>query len=359
VSLTKSGITVLFVMGLAVSTFAQPIDLPPDTLITLQRQHGSCFITCPVYSVAIDAHGTVTYEGERGVRIVGRQTARIAPESVATLLAMAEGVHFFDLRNMYRGIALPDGNVVSGSNHSTTIVTITANGRTRRVEDDLGEPDGLVDLERGIDQVAHTKMWVFLEEETVDELRRSGWSASSEAGAKFLEIAVLRDDVAIARALIAAGANMHQPESRLPPLILASSKPMVELLAHAGADPNERPIGTVAARTPLMMTAYKDAAVAEALLAAGAHLEELEDGRSALFYVACAGNWRVVSVLLRAGANARGAADTTALDCARRARQTELGLPRSLAILEPTRPTVQDFDQVIALLERADRRRDH
>ena len=36
----------------------------------------------------------------------------------------------------------------------------------------------------------------------------------------------------------------------------------------AGANPNEPPIGRVAARTPLMTTSYKDASVAEALLKA-------------------------------------------------------------------------------------------
>ena|SRR2546425_11054898 len=97
-----------------------------------------------------------------------------------------------------------------------------------------------------------------------------------------------------------------------------------------------------------MTTSYKDAGVAEALLKAGARLEDLDDGRSALWYAACAGNWRVVTVLLRAGANARGAADISAVECTRRARQDELNRRRT--VLDRGRPTVQDFDQVIALL---------
>ena len=48
----------------------------------------------------------------------------------------------------------------------------------------------------------------------------------------------------------------------------------------AGANPNEPPIGRVAARTPLMTTSYKDASVAEALLKAGARLEDIDDGRT-------------------------------------------------------------------------------
>jgi hypothetical protein len=129
---------------------------------------------------------------------------------------------------------------------------------------------------------------------------------------------------------------------------------MVDLLVKAGADPNERLIGRVSAGSPLMSTSYKDAGVAEALLKAGARLEALENGRSALWYVACAGNWRVVTVLLRAGANARGAADMSAVACTRRARQDELNRRRT--VLDRGRPTVQDFDQVIALLEKAEKR---
>lgn len=130
---------------------------------------------------------------------------------------------------------------------------------------------------------------------------------------------------------------------------------MVDLLVKAGADPNERPIDRVAARTPLMTTSYKDASVAEALLKAGAHVEDMDDGRTALWYAACAGNWRVVTVLLGAGANSRGSAGIPAIECARRARQDELNRRRT--ILDRGRPTTEDFDTVIALLANAEKRR--
>jgi hypothetical protein len=102
-----------------------------------------------------------------------------------------------------------------------------------------------------------------------------------------------------------------------------------------------------------MMTAYKDAGVAEALVKVGARLEDLDDRRSALWYAACAANWRVVTVLLRAGAQARGGTDVwSAIECTRRARQDALNGPRTG--LDRGRPTVGDFDQVIALLENAE-----
>jgi hypothetical protein len=93
--------------------------------------------------------------------------------------------------------------------------------------------------------------------------------------------------------------------------------------------------------------------VAEALLKVGAHLEDVDSGRTALWYAACAGNWHVTTVLLRAGANPRGASDMSAAECTRRARQDALNRRRT--VLDRGAPTVEDFDRVLALLENADK----
>ena len=103
-----------------------------------------------------------------------------------------------------------------------------------------------------------------------------------------------------------------------------------------------------------MMTAYKDAGVAAALLRAGARLEAVDDGRTALFFAACAGNWRVVTVLLDAGANPRGSREVSAAECTRQGRESERNQRRT--VLDRGRPTVEDFDQVIRLLEDAEKR---
>jgi Domain of unknown function (DUF6438)/Ankyrin repeat len=345
-------------IGLAGSVAAQ---VSADTLIQLQRT--SCLGSCPIYTVTIDASGTVTYDGQEHVRVIGRATARIPTQRVARLLATAERIHFFDLDDAYREIHNPDGTIRSVTDFPTKFVTITANGLTKRVEDYFGAPDALADFEREIDQVAGTVRWIFLDRPTLDELRASGWSATGEEGARLLRQAIGRDEVEIAQTLIEMGADVNgPPENRLPPLMLARSVAMVELLVQTGADPNERPVGRVAARTPLMSTDYKDAGVAEALLKAGARVEDLDDGRSALFYAACVGNWRVVTVLLRAGANPRGSASITAAQCARQARQHELNqarqddLNRRRTALDRGRPTVEDFDRVIALLDEAEQR---
>jgi hypothetical protein len=190
------------VIGLARSAAAQETTAPADTVIRLQRT--ACYGSCPIYSVTIDARGAVTYDGEKFVRVVGRQTARVAPSVVASLLTSAERIRFFDLRDAYRVINNPDGTVLMVTDLPTTITTMTVNGRTKRVENYVGAPDELAAFERAIDEAAGTKRWTFIDKE-----------------------------------------------------------------------------------------ALKDAAVAQALLKAGARLEDVDDGRTALFYAACAGNRRV------------------------------------------------------------------
>ena len=258
------------------------------------------------------------------------------------------------MRDAYRVIENPDGTVGVVSDLPSKFVTVTVNGRTKKVEDYVAAPDSLAEFERQIDAAAGTKRWVFLDEEALEELTRSGWLGSTEEGATLLRQAIERDDVPIARRLIEVGSDLYgPPNNRLPPLISARSSSMVDLLVKAGANPNERPIGRVTARTPLMTTSYKDASVAEALLKAGAHAEDMDDGRTALWYAACAGNWRVVTVLLGVGANPRGSAGISAAECAQQTRQSEVGGRRT--VLDRGRPTVEDFDRVLTLLAGAEK----
>src|SRR5215471_999076 len=137
---------------------AQSVDVPPDAVIRLERT--SCYGSCPIYTVTIDARGIVTYEGKRHVRVVGRRTAQAAPSVIAELLAHAERIGFFDFRDAYRGIENPDGSVTTVTDLPTRIVTITANGRTKRVEDYVGAPDSMAEFERDIDEAAGTRRWM-------------------------------------------------------------------------------------------------------------------------------------------------------------------------------------------------------
>ena len=147
-------------LGDAVS-LRQTNNVPADALIQLRRT--SCFGTCPVYSVSIDATGQVIYVGEKFVRVVGRHTARIEPSIVAKLLAHAESARFFDLRDAYREIENADGSRTSVSDQPTTFVSVAANGRNKTIEDYIGAPEALKEFEREIDEAAGSKRWISLD----------------------------------------------------------------------------------------------------------------------------------------------------------------------------------------------------
>jgi hypothetical protein len=339
----------LLLIALASSAAAQTRTIPSDTVIRLQRT--SCLGTCPAYTVTIDAGGVVTYEGDSHVRVVGRQTSRIAPASLTRLLEVAERIRFFGLRDTYEE---------SITDLPTTYVTITAGGRTKKIKDYYGAPAGLKELEDAIDAAARTKRWIFLEDDTLDALVASSWSADTPEGIGLLLEAVRRDDVPTARRLIELGARVSdwsRAPLPTPPLYLARSVAMVELLAGAGADPNERN-GNVQLTALMIAVFSKSAGVAKALVKAGARLEEIADGHTALYQAACAGRLSVVKVLLAAGAGPRGSTDIPAVQCARTAYANEVQLrthvrPDVIA----SRPPLDDYRAVIELLEQAEQRR--
>ena len=121
-----------FVLAIGVAAcpvLAQEPQVPADAVIRLQRT--SCYGPCPIYTVTIDARGTVTYEGERSVRVAGRRTAKVDPSIVAGLLTRADRIGFFDMRDAYRAIEHPDGTSTMVTDLPTKFVTVTVNGRTK------------------------------------------------------------------------------------------------------------------------------------------------------------------------------------------------------------------------------------
>lgn len=123
--------------------------VPDDLVIKLERT--ACFGTCPVYTVTIDARGNVTYDGTSFVRVQGRQTDRIPVASVGKILETAARIGFFGLKDEYSALV---------SDLPSTFITITRDGRTKRIEDYFGAPDGLKELERQIDDAARTNRWI-------------------------------------------------------------------------------------------------------------------------------------------------------------------------------------------------------
>jgi hypothetical protein len=135
-----------------------PQTVPEDFVIKIERT--PCYLQCPVYSVAIDAHGDVTYEGTRFVLTKGRQVDRVLVSRVAELYDASQRIGVFDLRDQYRMVRAADGSGAAVMDLPGTIVTVTAGGRTKRIEDYIGAPGSLKDLERHVEEIARTNRWV-------------------------------------------------------------------------------------------------------------------------------------------------------------------------------------------------------
>ena len=132
--------------------------IPDDFLVTLERT--ACFGDCHVYTVTIDARGNVAYEGKASVRVTGKANDRVPVARVRELLETIERIGFFTLSEQYREIRNPDGTHTIVTDLPTRFVTVTSEGRTKRVEDYVGAPAGLTQLEREVDAAANTRRWI-------------------------------------------------------------------------------------------------------------------------------------------------------------------------------------------------------
>jgi hypothetical protein len=306
-----------------------------------------------VYTVSIDAKGNVTYEGSKFVRVEGRQTDRIQVSRVAALADSVERIGFFGLRARYRTIRNPDGTETMVTDLPTAFVSVTRDGLSKRVEDYIGAPEGLKELEQQIDETARTKRWIRLDEPTLRQLVRQGWSPSVKERAELLLKALQYDEVDVVKALLESGAdpNAAYYETHATPLMMGRSAAAVRVLLEAGADPFAKTVNGV---TPLGSAAQLAPEVTELLLKAGVPVDEPSDsdGRTPLWQAACAGNVGVVRLLLSAGADpALRVAGLSAVECARQGREGARAQGPSIFGDKP--PFFKNFDGVIALLEQA------
>ena len=266
------------------SVCAQPA-VAADVVIRLERT--SCFGECPVYTVTVNGEGEVTYDGVRAVRVRGIQTRRVPLARVSSLLDMAERIGFFDLADKYP-VPDRDGTVPVIDDLSTVFVSITRDGRSKRIEDLVGAPERLKELERQIDDVAGTRRWIRVDTPTLQQLVRDGAVTVNERAA-LLRQALEHDELDVVKGLIDIGTDPNGAYfgTNTPALMLVQPVSAAKLLLAAGANPNYKNDN---GGTPLSWSTNLTADIAEAPLNAGARVDEPVDasGGTALgLRVAC------------------------------------------------------------------------
>ena len=315
--------------------------VPHDFLVTMRRT--SCFGTCPVYEVSIDAGGKVTYRGDQFVRVEGRMTANISRAEVAALAAQVDRIAFFSMKNHYDG-AITD--------LPTTFVTVRRNGRTKRIEDYFGAPDSLREFEALIDTTAGTRRWTRIDRLTLERMFQEKRPPLPAQQRVMLQEALRYNDVDVIETLLAHGVDLSTATNEPPFLHMAGSADAAQALIAAGADVNEPWRGNGG---PLHSAATQRADLTTTLIKAGARVDQpdTDTGATPLYKASCAGNAAVVKLLLAAGADAtlRFGRGWTALDCARSGQQVTKEVESQF--LSFGKSPYEDYAGTIAVLEAA------
>ena len=124
-----------------------------DLIMSLER--GSCFGTCPVYSIKIYKNGWGIYEGKKHVSTKGRRQFRLNDEKLNKLISEFEKINYFSLNDSYQNNNVTD--------HSTIITYINLNGKQKKITHYLGDetaPKELIELENKIDEIVGSDKWV-------------------------------------------------------------------------------------------------------------------------------------------------------------------------------------------------------
>jgi hypothetical protein len=144
----------LAIQAAVVPSPAPPSPADPSLLVTLTRQAGG-WGRGRAYELRISADGTVRYEGQKNVGVIGARTKKLTPRQLEQLISAFDAVGYFSLEDKYE----------SGPSENTwTITSFTRGGRTKKVEHYMSDDSvpALRDLELRIDAIVGTQQWVYL-----------------------------------------------------------------------------------------------------------------------------------------------------------------------------------------------------
>ncbi len=139
---------------------ARSDELPPDTLIVLER--GACEHRCPVYRIVVFADGSALFDGRYFVRRAETIRTKVSLETLGKLIAAIQAAGFFEGKQRYA--PGEDGCPTPKSDAATVILSVSTAGKSKTVVHYHGcagpEPERLARLEDQIDAAVNSARWV-------------------------------------------------------------------------------------------------------------------------------------------------------------------------------------------------------
>jgi hypothetical protein len=213
--------------------------------ITLART-GGCFGSCPSYQVEVRGDGSVLYEGQGGVAFTGVHRGLVPQSNVIELVKLFEKADYYSLRDEYW---------YDITDNATQTTSISIDGRQKQVVDYIGLSAGMPlaveQLELAIDRLSGSERWTRGNSETIAALEAEHWDFKSKDASAALARAAQYSNADVVRDLALAGVPLTGAKDRAGFTLIAGDTPleiaalrgdlaMVRALLDAGAGSNPK-----------------------------------------------------------------------------------------------------------------------
>lgn len=125
---------------------------PSDFAVLMERT--PCFGSCPAYNIQIDPDGKMTYTGVRHTERQGVWERQLSSDELNLLWQEVNRTGFMELKEVYDDPYLADAPSI--------YLTVTASGKTHKVQDRIGAPETMKQLEAYLDTLMTQPGFVFV-----------------------------------------------------------------------------------------------------------------------------------------------------------------------------------------------------
>jgi ankyrin repeat protein len=262
----------------------------------------------------------IVFEGGGYVVAAGKHTDTVDPDEVRKLARRFVAADFYSMEERY---------AASVTDNPTYALSISIDGRSKKVEDYVGEWQGMPavisELEDEVDGFAGTKRWIGGSEGLVDALKAEKYNFQTFEAQVMLKEAATRGETSSVRDLLEAGvplvpipvpqpreSNMHVSFAKVGWLTAAGEHPeILQILINAGASKNDQQDKNLAlvsaarsgrveaARALIAYGADPNVDLSKLTIPAGRGMTYQEKGAgSVLIYAAQSGNPEMVREIL-------------------------------------------------------------